>query len=248
MRLTVLGSGGWIPTSSRQTSCYLVTAGTEALVLDAGTGLGALHINPALLDGADTVTVVLSHFHLDHVTGLGFISTRGLGDRELTIAGPGSRSYGRPTRSLVEDQLLAAPFQTASPVARARWAELGYDTLSFAGYEVHTWEQTRHTLPSAGFRVGDRFAYCTDTEFDPETINRTAGVTTLLHEAWAPVDAERGHTSGEEAGVIAAEAGVSRLLLTHSHPLHGVPERTAATAQARFAAAVSAADGAVLEL
>jgi ribonuclease BN (tRNA processing enzyme) len=248
MRMTVLGSGGWIPTSSRQTSCYLITSGTEALVLDAGSGLGALHINPALLDGVETVTIVLSHFHLDHVTGLGFVSARGLGDRELTIAGPGALSYGRPTRSIVEAQLLASPLQTASPVASARWAELGWDTLGFAGHEVETWEQTRHTLPSAGFRIGDRVAYCTDTESDPETIRRTAGVTTLLHEAWEPADAERGHTSGEEAGRIAAEAAVARLVLTHNHPLPGVSELTAAAAQAVFAATASATDGAVLEL
>ena len=37
------------------------------------------------------VTVVLSHFHFDHVTGLGFVSARWLADRELTFAGPGSR-------------------------------------------------------------------------------------------------------------------------------------------------------------
>jgi ribonuclease BN (tRNA processing enzyme) len=248
MRLTVLGSGGWIPTATRQTSCYLVTSGTEALVLDAGTGLGALHINPSLLDGVETVTVVLSHFHLDHVIGLGFLSARGLGGRELTIAGPGSLCYGRPTRSIVEDQLFASPLQTVSPVAPARWAELGWDTLSFAGHEVVTWQQIRHPLPSAGLRVGDQFAYCTDTEFDPETIRRTAGVTTLLHEAWEPVNAERGHTSGVEVGTIAVEAAVSHLVITHHHPLPGVPESTAAAAQGRFAAAVSATDGAVLEL
>jgi ribonuclease BN (tRNA processing enzyme) len=70
----------------------------------------------------------------------------------------------------------------------------------------------------------------------------------LLHEAWEPADAERGHTSGEEVGTIAVEAGVSRLMLTHLNPLPGVPERTAAAAQARFAAAVLAADGTVLDL
>jgi len=37
-------------------------------------------------------------------------------------------------------------------------------------------------------------------------------------------------------------------VLTHHHPLRGVPARTAAAAQARFAAAISATDGAVLEL
>ncbi|MDT5144817.1 MAG: hypothetical protein QOI79_4184, partial [Mycobacterium sp.] len=57
-----------------------------------------------------------------------------------------------------------------------------------------------------------------------------------------------GHTSGEEVGTIAVEAGVSRLMLTHNHPLPGVPERTAAAAQARFASAVLATDGAVLDL
>jgi ribonuclease BN (tRNA processing enzyme) len=157
-------------------------------------------------------------------------------------------AYGRPTRSIVEEQLLASPFQTTSPLASARWAELGWDMLNFAGHELRTWEQTRHPLPSAGFRVGDRFAYCTDTEFDLQTIRHVAGVATLLHEAWEPHDAERGHTSGEEAGAIAAEAGVERLLITHNHPLPGVAERTAEVAQARFDATQSAADGAIVEL
>ena len=75
-----------------------------------------------------------------------------------------------------------------------------------------------------------------------------AGVTTLLHEAWEPTDAERGHTSGQEAATIAVEAGVSRLVLTHGHPLPGVPERTAAAAQRLFPATVSATDGAALQL
>jgi ribonuclease BN (tRNA processing enzyme) len=157
-------------------------------------------------------------------------------------------AYGRPTRSIIEDQLLASPFQTTSPLASARWAELGWDTLGFAGHEIQTWEQTRHTLPSAGLRIGDRFAYCTDTEFDPATIRQVAGVATLLHEAWEPHDAERGHTSGDEAGTIAAEAGVSRLLITHNHPLPGVAERTAEAAQAHFDAALSAADGVILDV
>jgi ribonuclease Z len=120
--------------------------------------------------------------------------------------------------------------------------------LGFAGHEIQTWEQTRHPLPSAGIRVGDRFAYCTDTEFDPNTIRHVAGVAALLHEAWQPRRAERGHTSGEEAGTIAAEAGAARLLITHNHPLPGVAERTAEAARTRFDAALSAVDRAVLDL
>lgn len=248
MKMTVLGSGGWIPTSARQTSCYLVTSGTDALILDAGTGLGKLHIEPSLLDGVQTVTVALSHFHLDHVIGLGFISASWLVDREVTIAGPGAMSYSCPTRSVVEGRLLDAPLLTASPLAAARWAELGRDDLSFAGHEVMVWEQRRHSLPSIGFRIGNLLAYCTDTEFDPQTIRHVGGVATLLHEAWEPTDAERGHTSGEEAAKIAVEAGVSRLVLTHSHPLPGVSEQTAAAARKLFPVLLSATDGATLML
>ena len=53
-------------------------------------------------------------------------------------------AYGRPTRLIVEEQLLGSPLQTVSPLASARWAELGWDTVSFAGHEIQTWEQTRH--------------------------------------------------------------------------------------------------------
>lgn len=144
---------------------------------------GDLHIDPSVLDGVEKVTVALSHFHLDHLIGLAFVSVRWLADREVTIAGPGAMSYGCPTRSIVEGRLLDAPLQTVSPLASARWAELGRDLLSFAGHEVQVWEQTRHDLPSLGFRIGDHLAYCTDTEFDPQTIRHVAGVTTLLHEA-----------------------------------------------------------------
>lgn len=63
---------------------------------------GALPIDPALLHGTETVTVVLSHFHLDHVTGLGFLSKRAVEDRQVTIAGPGAVFYNWPTRSIVD--------------------------------------------------------------------------------------------------------------------------------------------------
>ena len=35
----LLGSGGWIPTATRETTCVLVRDGEHALILDAGTGL-----------------------------------------------------------------------------------------------------------------------------------------------------------------------------------------------------------------
>ena len=45
-----------------------------------------------------------------------------------------------------------------------------------------------------------------------------------MHEAWAPDGSPEStpiHSSGRDAGRVAAEAGVERLVLIHLHPLGG---------------------------
>ena len=72
MELTVLGTRGSIPINRSdsmifggQTSCYMVRAGEETLFLDAGSGLISA---PTRFEKAPSI--LLSHFHLDHVIGL----------------------------------------------------------------------------------------------------------------------------------------------------------------------------------
>lgn len=243
LRLTVLGSGGWMPTAERQTSCYLLRSGAQALILDAGTGLANLHRRPQLLEGVEQLTIVLSHFHLDHVAGLTYLSPRLLEGRRLTIWGPGAWLYRESTRSLLGNTLCAQPLQTRSPLESADWQELNLSPLSFAGLDLSSWEQTKHTLPSAGLRLGDALAYCTDTEYDGRTTERVSGVELLLHEAWGSGDVESGHTSGGQAASIARDARVGRLLLTHLNPLPGVARRTFQEARLIFPGAELAEDG-----
>lgn len=72
MELTVLGTRGSIPIGrpdsmlfGGQTSCYMIRAGEETIFLDGGSGL----INaPTHFDKPPSI--LLSHFHLDHVIGL----------------------------------------------------------------------------------------------------------------------------------------------------------------------------------
>ena len=72
MELTVLGTRGSIPVGRAdsvlfggQTSCYMLRAGEETIFLDGGSGIiGA----PTRFDRAPSI--LLSHFHLDHVIGL----------------------------------------------------------------------------------------------------------------------------------------------------------------------------------
>jgi ribonuclease BN (tRNA processing enzyme) len=212
--IIALGTGGWIPTSVRQTSCYLVRAGTQAMLLDAGSGFGQLTLNPQLLQAITDVTIVLSHFHLDHVEGLGMINDL---NGSVTVAGPGQVLYDVPTKELLS-RFLDRPFKTSNPLRDARVVDLDEGDVELNGWQICCRRQLRHTVPSMGFRVGDDFAYITDTEYDEGSVRFAAGVRWLLHEAWGVRTAERGHTSGLDAGRIACDAQVGGLYLTHLNP------------------------------
>lgn len=216
MVLTHLGSGGWMPDDERETSAHLVTCGESAVLLDAGTGTRRLVTSPGVLGGVRRLDVVLSHFHLDHVVGLGYLDA--LQGVEVRIWGPGRQLYGTPTRELL-DRLLAPPLLRADPTAELEVLELGPGAVELWVSTAHIRRQDRHTAPSLAVRLDDHLVYCTDTEHDPENAYFAAGASVLLHEAWGargPVGV--GHSSATEAAQVAAAAQVERLVLVHLPP------------------------------
>lgn len=216
MRLTILGSAGWMPTDARETACYAVREDDRLLVLDAGTGLRRLVTEPDLLVGVRAVDLVLSHFHLDHVVGLSYLAAV---DRPVTVHGPGDWLYGRPTPELL-DELLGPPYQASQRAFEVR--ELTEAGLVWGSRRLRVRHQARHTAPSVAYRLDDALCYCTDTGHDPGNAEFAAGCALLLHEAWSTEDASvLGHSSAAQAGDIARQAGVQKLLLIHLPPDRG---------------------------
>jgi ribonuclease BN (tRNA processing enzyme) len=245
MRLTVLGSAGWMPAAGRQTSCYAVAERDRLLVLDAGTGLHRLVTEPALLDGVIGIDVVVSHFHLDHIIGLSYLSAL---DRPVTVHGPGDWLYHRPTAPLL-DELLRPPYQPSRLSDRGvSVRELTEAGLDWAGHRLRVRHQVTHTAPSVAFRLDDALSYCTDTGHDLGNAEFARGCRLLLHEAWSTGDVTgTGHSSAAQAADIAARAGVRRLLLIHLPPARD-PETLRAQAAAVFPATELAADGLGIDL
>lgn len=73
-RVTILGARGSVPVSDSAfaryggaTTCVLVQAGETNIVLDAGTGILRL---PSEVLANQTLTLLLTHAHLDHLNGL----------------------------------------------------------------------------------------------------------------------------------------------------------------------------------
>jgi hypothetical protein len=67
MKVVLLGTGGYIPTSQRQTSCLLLPE--SGIVLDAGTGMSRI----ADYRRTERLDIFLSHAHLDHIAGLTYL-------------------------------------------------------------------------------------------------------------------------------------------------------------------------------
>jgi len=82
----LLGSGGWMPTSERETAALYLRRGDHVLLVDAGTGLHRLVEHPELLQGAERVDIVLTHFHLDHVIGLSYLPGLALTEKPFVWA------------------------------------------------------------------------------------------------------------------------------------------------------------------
>jgi ribonuclease BN (tRNA processing enzyme) len=235
MRLTLLGTQGWIPTPLRETTCIAVDDGPLLLIFDAGTGLGRFLQPPAslLLAEAREVHLFLTHYHLDHVCGLAYLPGIMAG-RPLTVHVPDATLNG-------VDPEQGVPGLIRKPFNPRPWAD--HETFSLevlyegdnpvAGHVVRLRAQC-HPDTTVAYRLDDRFVLATDTVADTATTQFARGVEVLLHEAWIdgieegdPASRElvrttyQAHSSARQVAAIAADASVDRLVLMHLNPLVG---------------------------
>jgi ribonuclease BN (tRNA processing enzyme) len=246
VEVRLLGSGGWLPTDRRETSCVYVRDGSEVLLLDAGSGLRRLVTQPELLDGVERLSVALSHFHLDHTAGLvGLPALLRVPERE--VFAPGRVLAGADGPDLVR-RLLGPPFLMSRAedldglLTGIQELNGGFETGPF---RVETRHQPLHPGTSLAFKVNGWLAYCTDTAYDPENVSFVRGARVLLHEAMHAADEtdDATHSAAGEAARIAADAGVERLVLVHVNPALADDDALEAFAQARFGASEVGRDG-----
>jgi ribonuclease BN (tRNA processing enzyme) len=246
MDVRLLGTGGWLPTDRRETACVLLREGADALVLDAGSGLRRIATEPELLDGVERLTVLLTHFHLDHTVGLVAILAADVPSREVWA--PGLLVARTPAEELVH-RLLDPPFLASDPAEVTSEILTGVHELDgdteIGPFRVETRVQPLHAGPTLALRVNEELVYCTDTGYDPDGIEFARGARILLHEAMHAADTtdDPFHSAAGEAARIAKAAEVERLLLVHVHPQLGDDAQLLAHARPHFVATEVARDG-----
>ena len=273
MQLLVHGARGSAPVSGPQfarhggyTSCYgLTLPDGQHLIIDCGSGLRCLETSLAKRgeDGRPfEATVLLTHFHWDHIQGLPFFTPLYLPTTRLHfVASP-------PVGLDVAGALAAVmrppwfPVEFLESGAQLTFQVLGEGPLSVGSLEI-TSARLDHPGGVTGYRVAhDRGVLVTATDVEAPTEESRAivarfaeGATVLIHDAqYTPMEYESsrrgwGHSTWQHAARVASDARVGRLVLT-SHDPTRTDEQIAdivKSASAQFPATEAAFEGQSIE-
>ena len=210
MRIIFSGTNGWFETATGNTLCVLIKTSQCDIVLDAGSGFFRLD---KYIDGTKPVYLLLSHFHMDHISGLHGLSKISCG-KGLTIIGQ------EGTRKVI-NTLVSRPFTV--PLDR-----LGYNTeiieLPAEQRQIPfdlQYLPMLHSDPCLGYRItadGRTIAFCTDTGYCENAVKLAKESDLLITEcAFKPGESnpEWPHLNPETAAKIAVESGAKRLALAH---------------------------------
>ncbi len=237
MDLIVLGCSGSGAGPRSAASGYLVRTAATSLVMDLGNGtFGALqrHMDPFELDA-----VVLSHLHPDHCADVSGLIVH----RRYHPEGPGEvLPLHGPTESEVRLAVAYAPSsdeRVATDLSDVFAYRVFSDGPARIGDIALSSAPVDHPCEAYGVRLeheGRSLVYSGDTGPCAELVALARGADVLLCEAtWTdrPDRPPGVHLSGKQAGEVAREAGVHRLLLTHV-PAWGDGETLLAEARAVF--------------
>ncbi len=91
MHLALCGAGGPMPSESRSGPCVAIIVNEKMFVVDAGTN-GGRNLGRMRLNTGQIEAVLLTHFHSDHIDGLGELAMlrwiTGTNNSPLTVLGP----------------------------------------------------------------------------------------------------------------------------------------------------------------
>lgn len=230
LKLTILGRCGSYPGVGQACSGYLVRSDATTLMVDAGSGTLAnlqRHVQLEDLDG-----IVLTHEHPDHwtdLTGLYVATKYYLRRKRVPVFAPAS------VRDHVYYNDAPIDWQVVTDGSRVEFGDM---TMRFS--------RTNHPPETLGVRIdaaGRSFAYSSDTGTPWSFASLGDGIDLGLCEATFLASGERRphHMSARDAGAMAREAGVDRLVLTHLEPGTD-PEASRREATQAFGKPVSVAE------
>lgn len=245
IKVTLLGTGGPLPSLERFGPSTLIEAGGRTFVIDAGRGalqrLTQIGVTWQAVDG-----IFLTHLHSDHVVGLpdlwltGWLVRPGR-DRALTVWGPqGTGSMLAHLKEAFAFDVQMRQSDEGAPAAGAlmRAVEVSAGVVYDSGGVRVTAFTVDHApvAPAYGYRIdyaGRSVVVSGDTRVSENLIRHATGVDVLIHEVASRESFLRAgvaetriksvlarHTTPEQAGSVFARTRPR--LAVYSHIIHAI--------------------------
>jgi phosphoribosyl 1,2-cyclic phosphodiesterase len=242
------------------TSCVELACGDTRIVLDGGTGLRSLG-NHLIASGATTaplaMTLLLSHYHWDHIQGLPFFVPVYMKDTALTIVG--GQNGVTSVRETLERQMSAPvfPVRLDEVGARIHTREVKLGEVFDVGEAKVRVAKGNHPGGVVAYRIehdGKSVVYATDTEHyacvDPALRALCEGADVLIYDSQYTPEEYRGkvgwgHSTYVAGADLARSAGVGTYVLFHHDPMRSDAGVADIEAKARelFPSSVAAREG-----
>jgi ribonuclease Z len=239
LHVLLCGAGGPLPDPVRSGPCAAVIGGRTLVVVDAGSG-GARNLQRMGLAPGLAETVFLTHFHSDHIDGLGELAllrwTGAARKAPLPVYGPAgvedvvagfTRAYQQDVAYRVAHHgpeavpptgagMVAAPFQPPAPgTAVLVWEAGGLHVTAFS-------VEHDPVRPAVGYRFeygGRTLVISGDTKKSASLAAQAQGVDLLVHEALAPQLVMRMNAAAKAAGRANLAKITSDILDYHTTPV-----------------------------
>lgn len=255
IRAVLLGTGAGKADPSRFSPSNVVWVGDEPVLVDCGAG-ALFRLREAGIYPGEVRTVFLTHLHYDHYADYPYlvieplIGEAAFARGNLTVYGPPGtarlvRNFERTYDVELDSYASLAGYERCRELARANVVEIhdGW-TIDLGKWRV-TAAQVDHgvvEIPSFAYRFQDpdgrSLVFSGDTVPCPGIVELARGAGTLVYESTLPeseveLRKERGfawyiHSTPRQAGQVAREAEVGRLVLNHFAAWNSfTPEREA---------------------
>lgn len=218
MKIIFLGTAGYHPSNTRQTTCVMIPE--FGIVLDAGTGFFRVrdHLK------TDYLNVFLSHAHQDHSIGLTYLLDvlyQKFSHENVSVFGLDVH-LERIKNKLFDENIFPI-------LPRNKFIALNRDPESFSVNNVKAeYRINIHPGDSLGYRLtfpdGKVLVYVTDTTSSDADSDFAKGADLLIHECNfsdenKDLAIKTGHSWTSAVNSLAKKAGAKRLVLMHFNPL-----------------------------
>src|SRR6185503_5950971 len=176
VKVHFLGTNGWYSSKTGNTTCVLIDAPEAYVVCDAGNGIQ--HIDKYIKNKRKPVYLFLSHFHIDHISGLHIMNKFRFPQGMKLVCFKGGKK--------ILDAIMRQPFTISHKDLPMNVSVKEIEEGSPIGFPFKlTAKETKHIGKCFGYRFEFKegsVSYCLDTGYCQNVVKLSSEVDLMITE------------------------------------------------------------------